>query len=460
MELSERHYREVLAPRGISEEVAIRDRYLSYTPEDIRTLRLLPEFGSAQKKSARTREVQRSGGLLIVREGWIPAQWIEGSFDPVPRPVWQLRPDLPPDDGRRYVNLEGYAKGIDIHPAARKGLKRNMERSVTFLMLEGSLKADAGYSQGWQTLNVPGVTQWKSRDLRYIGPKLRESPILFVVTDSDWEFNQSVSLQANLCVEYLRANGIRAIHVAPRLLCPQDHEHSKTCKTGIDDAIASSSWDALTDLLVVPRLPQFAPASLSLAGRTTFSWLLSKHRQLVVSYPAAIKNDTDLSKSQVRHATEELMLEGLVAVKHGQRYRDPESGDFDANPNQYAIIQRALPLSELGWDSPEKLERIPRLTPKIGAHLGSLAARTLSADPGPDVLRTCDWCGRPNNRRKGARFCGDRCRINSFRGRVAPKPEVPARELAPEGTCVLCDRFGPHEEAHLSNWAARGSPWA
>jgi hypothetical protein len=449
LELTEEHFRTVLAPRGVTQRVADGGRYLSYTPDDLEELMRRFPFGSHQAKSSRVRAVKSGPGMVIVREGWSRPEWLAGTLIELPQPASQLRPDerLPE---RRYVDLAGPAKAIDIHPRALTEMKKRdtLSKYPSFFCLEGTMKADAALSIGWQAMDVTSVTTWESPDCwRRIGPKLKDSPILFVVTDSDWSVNPSVWNQAVRCVEWLRDNfGIRAVHVAPR--------HDQRCKTGLDDAIASKTWAPLTDILVVPRLPEYAPTTLSESARTLFTWLLAWRRSTVWAYPAVIARETGLSRGQVRHATEDLELEDLVHVDHGLRYLD-ENERWGANANVYRITcPEPVPLSEIGWEAEEDLEPLPpgrRLTKGIKGHLASLGERTLSAGATPNAPRLCEWCSAPlRGKRRDAKFCDKRCRVGAHRGQRPPdRPNE--RERVPG--CVRCERYAP-DHAHIFAWPA------
>ena len=414
MDLSEHHWNTVLEPRGITDQALTPDRYLSYEPGDLEEIRQLVSLGKGGKLSFRTRTILSGPGLLIRRHGLIQSPSLRRNF----WPPSQLRPDQPRRKDERYIFTEGYAKGIDFHPDTRDWFKKRGHLSPSFFCLEGSLKADAAQSWGWQAFNVASVTLWDSQNLTRVGDFLKRGPITFVVTDSDWESNDTVWNQAVRCVAKLRELGIPAVHVAPRPLCTKQHNHDKECKTGLDDVIASKSWDPVESMLLVPRMPKNAPLAASISANDVYRWLLAHKRRHIEAFTAEISNAIGLSKRGVRRAVDELERLGKIEFRPGERFREGGNGHWTANPNRYTLaVPETLTLGELGWGGrigPE--QNTPTEASWKNKSLQPLARATVEASTPSVVPLGCELCGKPLLRIKSTkRFCSPYCRRRQWR---------------------------------------------
>jgi HTH domain len=427
MELSQKHLTEVLKPRGIdTTKVIVPERYVSYEPSDETKINRLAWLGKNQKKSARVRAIRRSPGLLIRRYGFT-----ETSLSNAGRPwaVWEpasaLRPDNPEFADRKYIYTEGHAQGIDLHPnRSREWFWRHGPLSPTFFCLEGALKADAALDYDWQAIDVASVTCWDGKDLRPFGASFRKCPVVFVVTDSDWSLINSqgrtdVWNQAIKCVERLQGLGINAIHVAPRLLCAQSHEHTKYCKTGLDDAIgAPGEWNAVEGMLVIPRMPQDAPAAASTSASEVYRWLLANRRRRIKAYTGHIANALGVSKKTVWRAVDDLERLGKVEFRPGKRFR--AASGWASEPNTYILATpETLTLAELGYEwfdltmiAPDTEDTRTRV--KRAQKLGEQAVKATDTRVTPPP---CEGCGKPleGKVRATKRFHGPTCRKQAER---------------------------------------------
>jgi hypothetical protein len=429
MELTQKHIEEVLKPRGIeTTKVIVAERYLSYEPGDASEIDRLAWLGRAQKRSARVRAILRGPGLLIRRYGLTEKSlasagkpWAEWE------PASALRPDNPVSSDQKYLYTEGDAKGIDLHPNLRREwFWQYGPLSPTFFCLEGAMKADAALDYGWQAINVSSVTCWDGKDLQTFSAAFSKCPIVFVATDSDWSLINSrgrtdVWNQAIKCVERLQGLGIKAVHVAPRLLCAQNHKHSKHCKTGIDDAIGSwtTATEAPEQMLVVPRMPQDAPKAASTSASEVYRWLLAERRRQVKAYTREIETALVLSKRTVWRAVDELERLGKVEFQRGERYRG-KSGGWTHRPNTYVLATPESPtLAELGytlWDltmiAPDSDDTETRM--RTAEKLGERALKATETRVAPPV---CDGCGLPlaGKVRATKRFCSSSCRSKAWR---------------------------------------------
>jgi DNA-binding transcriptional ArsR family regulator len=418
------------------------ERYVSYEPSDLEEIKAVSDLGKAQTLGSRTRMINLGPGLFIQRYGLKPSavEWGAWQRRLAKRngvdPADTIRPDHPMSPDRKYVDLEGGPKMIDMHPNMRRDyFWKHGYLSASFFCLEGPLKADAAWDYGFQAFDVGGVSKWDSRDeprsdIRLLSDLLRRAPIVFVTTDSDWNLINSqgrtdVWNQAIKCVEYLRGQGVPAVHLAPVLLCTEDHVHDKHCKTGLDDAIGYDAFEATKSLLVVPRLPQDAPSAASTSATEVYRWLLAHKLALVRAYTGEIAAALSLSKSTVRRAVDELERLGKLEFHPGEPYRGLD-GRMHYKPNRYLItIPEPLSLAELGYSYSDLMQHEagfdtePSLRSSREQEL-TLGRATVKATESTIDVQLCEGCEKPleGKRRSTRRFHNSTCRMRAARWAV------------------------------------------
>lgn len=143
---------------------------------------------------------------------------------------------MPPGAGR--------AVRFDVHP--RSDVKSS--GGVGFLALEGSIKADAILSAGFDhVLAVPSVTCWRAPELPRIAEWAAGLEGFAIASDSDWYTNTAVIKQSRKARDAFRDAGVNAMHVSP----PHPRRGPKI---GIDDFLAAGGQ--IGGLLVVElKLP-------------------------------------------------------------------------------------------------------------------------------------------------------------------------------------------------------------
>jgi hypothetical protein len=269
-------HRDKLRGKGVSDEVmdgsTRQPRYVSYEARDRATVNTYaphwsPERIPSPSRSWASRVINETSGIVIVRRGLSDVTreslasnpWVER----VPL-VAQLRPDKPIHQGKcragktgshdhcdtnKYLfpKAEWFLDGkfpmmIDVHPMARKPLKRG--RGPVYFCLEGSINADAVLSHGGVAVSVPGVGMWRARNFAEIAKHLKGREVL-VVSDSDWQKNNDVNREARACTQRLRELGALAFHAAP-LLDKSDP------KRGVGDMLANGGGLDDLEILVAP----------------------------------------------------------------------------------------------------------------------------------------------------------------------------------------------------------------
>jgi hypothetical protein len=229
--LSDEHYESVLAPRGISLEVAEERGYASI---NVTHKRWLKAHGFGGDSIA---NVMAHGGILI----------------PTPSPngitTYQLRPDRPRDmkgGPRKYESQRDHPNMLDVHPRSLEHLD-NREVPITFA--EGPMKADALLSAGLQcVVSVRGIYGWRTKgwddatialpEFEEISWKERDTALVW---DSDVTENMNVANAAIRLASLLMRRGANASILYPPAL--------PGSKFGVDDYLATGG--SLAGLLVL-----------------------------------------------------------------------------------------------------------------------------------------------------------------------------------------------------------------
>jgi len=224
--LSEEHYENVLAPRGISREVAEERGYASVEAQHSRWLkeRGFPKDG--------VRNAIARGAILIPTPG---AAGID---------TYQLRPDRPrkmSKGERKYESQHGVPNTLDVHPRSREHLDN---REVPLVIAESPLKADALLSTGVQcAVSIRGSFGWRTKgyddatvalpEFELISWKDRDVSLVF---DSDVTENANVGVGAIRLASLLQRRGANVTILYPPAL--------PGSKYGVDDFLASGGSPA------------------------------------------------------------------------------------------------------------------------------------------------------------------------------------------------------------------------
>ena len=185
-------------------------------------------------ETTRQRWAQELPGLLIP---WQGERGIE----------WQLRPDKPVDQERKYVfrsEAEGYNSAAWV----------TQRSSGSLVIVEGTMQTAAvteNADPSWSVLGIPGCWGWKG----VTELSLAEGRDVVVVFDADWRTNRDVWDAAAGIRSALEAEGAEKIAFA---LVPGG------AKTGVDDALAKREMSArrpwLTSLLGRAKEEKFPAA--------------------------------------------------------------------------------------------------------------------------------------------------------------------------------------------------------
>jgi hypothetical protein len=356
--------------------------------------------------------IVQSDGLLIVRYPFKQYDWdwapelgaffhYYGPLDPYIRWAADPPPYLGDAKRKRYRNPPS-AKGIDVHPDAKRLILKRNPTAAVFFCLEGCLKADAVFSAGFAACSVLGVTMWNDPDhLKRISPALRyDGRAVFVVSDSDWRTNPEVARQAVRCVRELRSRGANAWHVAPP-------DISATAKTGVDDFLAAGN--SVLDLQFIPLPPEtpFGEVAPTERANVLLEHLRSKDGPCVSFRPSEAPPTIGLSTNVAREALKDLSRAGLVSVTPG-RFTEREPGKFGNEPHRVVLTDKLIgpchPLS-VCFDG-----------------IGLLGYKRGKADlqgPPPFTPIPCVVCVTCQNpftpRRRGHVFCTSLCRSRNHR---------------------------------------------
>jgi predicted nucleic acid-binding Zn ribbon protein len=419
------HWQDILYPRGISDAVidCAAGRYISFAKGDVLKVQRYwtePSSIPSDWKSG----IAQSDGLLIIRH---PFKRYERDsapgiglfchdYGPL-QPYIRWAKDPPPylgDPGRKSYRNPPKAKGIDVHPDAKRLIQKRKPTPAVFLCLEGCLKADAVLSAGHAACSVLGVTMWNDEEhLRRIASALRyEGRPVFVVTDSDWRTNPDVAREAVKCVRALRTRNVNAWHVAPPSLPAMD-------KTGVDDFLASGR--SILELVVVPLPPltAFPLVAPDARSQALVEYLRSKDALCISFRPAKASVDMGTSKWVVRQALRGLERAGLVKVELGRRLQ-ARPGEYGNEPHR-VLLKEALvgPCRSLDtWFDGNGLKGYKR------GRANGPEAETPSVPP----ANHCQACQEPfTPKRRGHVFCGSLCRSLNHRRAAGERaePEAP-----------------------------------
>jgi hypothetical protein len=287
MPITDRHRKEVLCPRGVSEEIAnyvdlsSRPRYASFENKgDIREHHTHP-------KPWYSNLVKLSPGLVVNRWGidgetlpsylrfdeklWTPRRTPAGHPGgptlgfPHDHPRGGDLPDHHYHGGRyRYPSTKdvgALSKVIDLHPFSRALLLEN-PAAPFHLCLEGSLNADAILSGGENAPpaiagSVSSVTMWELAAVQLARwlPQLRAASFVFLIPDSDYNtrgmlknghpdwINENVRMQTDLAARWLRLRGVNVVKMIPPYLTSGQAQEAGISdedrfKIGIGDHVA------------------------------------------------------------------------------------------------------------------------------------------------------------------------------------------------------------------------------
>jgi hypothetical protein len=413
--VSDPHRQGILYPRGIRDAVidCRSDRYVSFEKGDVRKVQhywtelssIPPDWKGG---------IAQSDGLLIIR---YPLKRYDFDFAPELgrfykdygplQPYIRWASDPPPylgDPDRKKYRNPPKAQGIDVHPDARKLIRKRRPTPAVFFCLEGCLKADAVLSAGHAACSVLGVTMWNDDEhLRRIAPALGyDGRPVFVVTDSDWRTNPDVAREAVKCVRALRSRNVNAWHVAPPALDNMD-------KTGVDDFLAGGG--NILALLLIPFppstvLPHVAPNARSQA---LLEHLRSKDALCIRFRPGKVADAMGTSPWIVRNALHDLARTGLVTVEFGRAIQR-QPGVWENDPHRVlleeALVGPSRPLDT--WFDENGLKGF-----KGGrAALERSEPETPTLHPGTQ----CQTCESPfTPKRRGHVFCGSLCRSRNHR---------------------------------------------
>jgi predicted nucleic acid-binding Zn ribbon protein len=422
--VSSRHRQDVLYPRGILDAVidCAAGRYVSFNKGDVGNVHgywTEPSSIPADWKSG----IAQSDGLLIIRH---PFKRYDYDSAPALGPFWHdygpLQPyirwakDPPPylgDAARKSYRNPPKARGIDVHPDAKRLIQKRHPTPAIFFCLEGCLKADSVLSAGHAACSVLGVTMWNDEEhLRRIAPALRyEGRPVFVVTDSDWRTNPDVAREGVKCVRALRTRNVDAWHVAPPSLPTMD-------KTGVDDFLASGRSILELEVAPLPPLTAFPLVAPDARSQALLEYLRSKDALCIRFRPAKVADDMDTSKWVLSEALRALERARLVTVKRG-RPLQLQPGEWGNEPHKVlleeALVGPCRPLDT--WFDENGLKGYKR-----GRANGPGAVTPLVQPP-----NHCQACQEPfTPKRHGHVFCGSRCRSqNQRRAARAAQSEAP-----------------------------------
>jgi hypothetical protein len=417
--VSEQDREDVLHARGIDDRIidggGHPPRYASYERGEWERVFLHAGIVPDGNPSSATWKgwIGQQPGILIIRRSmrdWALATIRWRDWVQMPRPAAQIRPSAPiftGSKGARYILLADSrtARTIDIHPLARNAVRK--ARQPLFLVLEGSLKADACLSAGLAAISVPGVTLWDTHDLNAYLPTIRKAPSTFVVTDSDWNSNRSVHAQATRCVASLQAAGLPAIHVAPP-------ELDGKSKTGVDDYLAAGHTPE--GLLLVPSLPDEAPAWLPAGQKAAMDWLLGFRTPRVCVSPSQMARHLAITRQAARTRMMALETNRQIEIFRGPTYLG--ANGWTTDPHEVRLIT-PQPLKDLGWRN--DLLMIPQAHQRVTKAIREEWARLVRLNVLSNVP-PCAFCGRELEHKGDTRpriYCSGSCRSAAHRARRA-----------------------------------------
>ena len=336
--LTDTHRAEVLAPRGISDEVidVVPDRYQSFEQGDWQRffgLMRFPRTMPLAKKRAWRGKVTQTGGIVVKRWG------LDGSMLP---PYARFDHKVYMGRGRKtnYAYRPGYrTQHLDVHPLARPMIAAG--RPIYFC-LEGSFKADAVLSQGAASISSTSVTTWENRDLRRLLPVLRDAPRVFVVPDSDFYasdkmdedmFNPAVVWQTRRAAQWLAAKGVNTIIAVPWLGTAE--------KTGVDDFLGMGhGLDELTEEPVFHNA-YLAAVGLTRSERRVLTYLMETQGTWGAYFPHDIARHLRIHRTTVWRTMTKLESMGVLRVWNGKPY-EQDDGSYSNGPNFF----RSFKMSE------------------------------------------------------------------------------------------------------------------
>ena len=226
------------------------------------------------------------------------------------------------------VNLPSTEKRFDVHPWTIERLDTRDFRRV-FFSIEGTPKNDSLVTRGEVAFNCPSVTLWRAPELADFAREYLQGVPVYVIPDSDWASNASVSFQAFECREELRRLGVDA-HVAAATptcgaICDHEGQQRKDHKRGVDDFLGERDEHGS---------PQFTPDDLIVLDRHPSeafrAWAIQYFKE---TSPKLYDTDVSIMRWMALHATREGEVKrpiGTIATYAVQDDHRAESTVYEA----------------------------------------------------------------------------------------------------------------------------------